>query len=238
VLKKWVSAVAGLASLSALLAAGGLSAAAGASYAPYHSKPTYGGTFRIAFQTDIPELDPLTWTDLQSFYPMHAIYDTLVKYNDNSTQIVPDVAKTWTISKNGLVYTFYLRHNIRFSNGDPLTAQDVAYSIERLTSHANASVSGYGSYYKMIQGFQAWNSGKASTLTGVQVVNPYEIRFTLSYPAAYFLNDLALMAAAIVDPKVVQQWGNQNYSQHAVGYGPFMLKEWCAIRCTGVPSRT
>jgi ABC-type transport system substrate-binding protein len=194
-------------------------------YKPYQSKPTNGGVFRIAFQTDIPELDPLTWTDLQSMYPMDVIYDTLVRYSDDGTNLVPDLA-TWQVSPDGKVYTFFLRHGVRFSNGDPLTAADVKYSLERLTSHANAGVSGYGSYFAMIQGYDAWHNGTASDLSGVQVVNPYELRITLSYPAPYFLNDLALMAAGIVDPAVVNKWGNQNYSHHAVGSGPFMLQSW------------
>lgn len=218
--------VAGAVLVALALGGCGSTASSAGGYAAYQSKPTYGGTFHIAFQTDIPELDPLTWTDLQSMYPMLQIYDTLVRYDYNSTKIVPDVAN-WTSSPNGLVYTFHLRNGVRFSNGHPLTAQDVKFSLDRLTSHANAGVSGYGSYFAMIKGFAGWNDGKITTgLSGIQVVNDHELKFTLNYPAPYFLNVLALQAADITDPAVVNQWGNLAYSAHAVGTGPFMLKKW------------
>jgi oligopeptide transport system substrate-binding protein len=223
---------AGGAALTLLLAAN--LAAAGSSAHRVGPPPKPQGTFVQDFPGDFPTLDPVYWQDLQSAIPMQAIYDTLVTYPLDGSQVVPDLA-TWTVSKDGLVYTFHLRHGIRFSNGDPLTAQDVIFSLNRVTSYDAGGPKGpapYGSSYSDIVGYNAWfNNGKkppASVhgLSGLSAPNPYTVVIRLQKPQAYFLNELALESAAILDPKVVNRYGVVNYQYHAVGTGPYKLLYW------------
>jgi ABC-type transport system substrate-binding protein len=226
-----------LAGVLVAVGAGAGSAAAGAAHAARAAKAAPHGTLTIDWTADFPTLDPGPWQDLQSQIPMLAIYDQLVGYSvkaSDPTRIVGDLASSWTVSKNGLVYTFHLRHGVRFSTGDPCTAADVVYSLNRETSYDAAGPSGaapYGSSYSDIVGYNQWfNGGKkppknVKGLSGLSAPNPYTVVIHLQKPQAFFLNELALPAASILDPKVVEKWGN-NYETHATGTGPYMLKYW------------
>jgi len=222
-------ALGALALVAATALPGALAAARG------HIRPAApSGTFTVDFAADFPTLDPVYWEDAQSAIPMQAIYDNLVTYGLNGTNIVPQAA-TWTVSPNGLVYTFHLMKGLRFSNGDPVTAQDVVYSINRVSAGNAAGPKGaapYGSSYNDIVGYNAWfNGGKAppkgmTGMSGLTAPNASTVVFHLLQPQAYFLNELALESAAIVDPAVVQKYGVINYQLHAVGSGPYELSYW------------
>lgn len=233
-------ATAGLLTASmSLVFLGGASVASAGSGA-FSSKPTYGGTLTVAYPNDFATLDPAQWNDAQSLAAMQQIYDTLVEYDVNSAKLGPGLATQWTVSSNKLTYTFYLR-NAKFSNGDPVTAQDVAFSLDRVSQPgANSPYSGFA--YSDIQGFaqvqaapktsaayQTWSSNPMP-LSGIKVLGPHELSITLVHPEAYFLNDLALMVGGIQDPAVVRKFGPQDannaYEEHAVGSGPFMLQSW------------
>jgi oligopeptide transport system substrate-binding protein len=192
------------------------------------------GTFTADFADDFPTLDPVYWQDAQSLIPMQAIYQGLVTYAENSTKIVPDAAN-WTVSKNGLTYTFHLDKGLRFSNGDPVTAQDVVFSLNRVASYDAGGPKGaapYGSSYNDIVGYNAWfNGGKKPAasvkgMSGLSAPNSSTVVIHLVQPQAYFLNELALGSAEILDPTVVNKYGVINYQLHAVGSGPYELVYW------------
>jgi ABC-type transport system substrate-binding protein len=227
----------GAAALTALLSLGGsplaaLPQAAAASRAAPH------GEFTMDFTNDFPTLDPAVVQDIQSGIPMEAIYDTLVTYGDlahGSTRITGDLASSWTVSKNGLTYTFHLRRGVVFSNGDPFTAQDVKFSLDRVTSYDATGPTGpspLGSLFSDIVGYNAWfNGGKkprasVTGLAGITTPNPYTVVIRLIQPQAYFLEELATDTADIEDPAVVQKYGPVNYTLHPVGTGPYKLLYW------------
>ncbi|MBX5464187.1 MAG: ABC transporter substrate-binding protein [Clostridia bacterium] len=210
-------------------------------------QPQGGQTITTAFTSNIETLDPAKWTDMTSMYAMEMVYDTLVTYDPSQTttpKIVPDVA-TWDVTPDGLKYTFHIKPGIKFSNGDPLDAYAVKYSLDRVTSKdpIGAGAAPYGFAYSAIQGYKEWNASgqKASPdgkggLPGVKVIDPQTVEIDLSTPQAFFLNTLALMSAAIVDPKVAEQYG-KDFSAHAVGSGPFMLQSWQpGVQMTLVPN--
>ena len=220
--KRWSMAVAGVAAL-AMTAAVSVSSSASASTAQ---------VLHFSFSSNIETLDPTQWTDMTSMYPMQEIYDTLVEYDPVTAKIVPGIA-TWTVSQNGTLYTFTLKKGIKFSNGDSVTAQDVVYSINRVTrGDANSSgAAPYGFAYSDIKGYSQWfNSGKTppagmSGMSGLKAIGNNVVQIQLITPQAFFLNVMALMSAAIVDPPVVEKYG-QNYQLHAIGSGPYKLKSW------------
>lgn len=195
------------------------------------------GVFTMDFASDFPTLDPAAVQDVQSNIPMDGIYDGLVTYatyGSNTASIIPDLA-TWTASTDGLTYTFHLKHGIRFSNGDPLTAQDVKYSLDRMTSWDATGSNGpspFGSDFSDIVGYDQWfNNGKqppasVTGLSGITTPDPYTVVIKLTAPQAYFLNEMALPNAYIVDPAVTEKYGPNLYAQHAVGTGPYMLDYW------------
>jgi ABC-type transport system substrate-binding protein len=221
--------VAGTVGMVLVLGSAGMAAAS----ARQAATPRYGGTVTMALDSNIATLDPADWTDIPSMYEMESIYSTLVTYAKNSTRIVPGLA-TWTEENGGKTYIFHLNPKARFSNGDPVTAADVQFSLNRVTSY-NPTGSGpapYGSSYSDIVGYNAWfNNGQpppkgVTGLSGVKVLGPHTLEIDLVQPAGYFLNTLALMSAVILDPAVVNKWGPKQYEYHAVGSGPFEVQSW------------
>lgn len=246
-----VAGVLSLLSTLALTAAGcGITSASANSAAPkplssrsagaFSTHPTYGGTLTAAWKNPTATLDPAYWDDAQSLVSMQEIYDTLVEYQKNSAKLGPGLATSWSLSNGSKTYTFHLR-NARFSNGNPVTAADVAFSIERASQPgANSPYAGFA--FGDIKGFntlqkeskaspayKAWNTNPMP-ISGIKVINAHELSITLKQPEAYFLNALALAVGAVVDPAVVKKYGptdaNDAYEDHAVGSGPFELVSW------------
>ncbi len=235
-----------LAGMAGLLAAsvgvslcGGTGTAAAGSGA-FSTKPTYGGTLTVAYTNGFATLDPAQWDDAQSLAAMQQIYDTLVEYDKDSSKIGPGLATKWTVSQNNLTYTFNLR-NAKFSNGDAVTAQDVAFSLDRVcqpganspyAGFAYSNIVGYTQLQKAAKTSAAYTSWSSNPmpLSGIKVLGPHSLSITLVHPSAYFLNDLALMVGGIQDPAVVRKYGPQDknnaYEDHAIGSGPFKLQTW------------
>jgi ABC-type transport system substrate-binding protein len=128
-----------------------------------------------------------------------------------------------TISKDGRVYTFTLRHGVRFQNGRELTADDVAYTINRVLDPKTKSPG--QSFFLAIAGAQDVANGKAATASGIKALDKYTIRFTLVQPDVTFLNVMAMNFAYIVPKEVVAREG-ANFGHAPVGTGPFILKQW------------
>src|SRR5712692_11779507 len=89
------------------------------------------GTLVVGLVAEPVNLDPPQVTDLNSNRVGRRIVETLVTFPDESTQVVPGLAESWTISKDGLQYTFKLRSGVKFHDGTPLNAEAVKFSIER-----------------------------------------------------------------------------------------------------------
>ncbi len=224
VLQRWSVGFAGVAVAALALAGCGGSTTTSSSSVP---------TVRYGDQLNITTLDPAAWSDVTSMQPMQEIYDTLVEYAKDSATIVPGLAYHWTVSSNGTVYTFYLRKGVKFSNGDPVTAQDVIYSLNRVTSASplGAGPAPYGFAYSDIVGYNHWNGSKQQAtpngagMTGLKALSNNVVQITLHTPQAYFLNELALMSAAVLDPAIAQKYG-KNYELHAIGTGPYKVQNW------------
>ncbi len=183
----------------------------------------YGGTFTLAYQSDIPTLDPAGSPGFESAQAMYGLYNTLVTYAPTSTTIAPSLAQSWSVTAGGTVYTFHLRTGVKFSNGDPFTAQDVVYNLTRQINPKSASYA--QSYYLDIQGAQAYAKGQASSVSGLKALNSHTLQVTLVQPEGYFLNILAMPTSDIADPRIVREYGKA-YEDHAVGTGPYKLTEW------------
>lgn len=217
-----------LATVAVALALGG-----GAGLPAARAAASPHGTIHYAENSSIPTLDPASWSGVTEQRPMSMIYDTLVEYNETNAGLHPALAASYTVSPNGLVYTFHLRSGVKFSNGDPLTAADVVYSLNRVTSGdpLGAGSAPYSGAYADIVGYQQWNkSGKSAVpggagLSGVSAPSADVVKITLAAPQPYFLNELALTSAAVLDPRIVQAYG-KNYELHAIGTGPYKLQSW------------
>jgi oligopeptide transport system substrate-binding protein len=182
-----------------------------------------GGSIVITYKDDISTLDPAIGYDWQNWSIIKSLYSRLMDYAPGTTELKPDLAESFTISPDGLTYTFKLRHGVKFHNGRELTADDVAYSLDR-TINPKTQSPGQG-FYKSIAGYDEVANGKADHLSGVKVVDPYTVSITLSKPDATFLQDLALNFASVVAKEDIEKSG-ADYGHHPDGSGAFYLDHW------------
>jgi len=182
--------------------------------------------FRFAY-----EVEPQAMDHHRYFIPIIrmvalAVYEPLIReYNG---EIVPAAAESWTVSDDGLVYTFKLREGMTWTDGVPLTAQHYVDGVKRLASPELASSMG-GTYSAMFVNGPKYNSGECSfDEVGVKALDELTVQYTLSYPLAYFMDQLKNAAYLpirldIADP-MGQEYGNTN--EGLVYCGPYVLTEW------------
>ena len=96
--------------------------------------PRRGGVLRIGLASNIPDFDAQSSPSYLTQHPTAPFYNMLVQPSDDMKSVVPDLAESWTIAPDGKTYTFKLRPNVKFHNGDVLTSADIRYSLERLIS--------------------------------------------------------------------------------------------------------
>lgn len=156
------------------------------------------------------------------------IFDRLVEVQangDGTSQIVPSLAKNWDISEDGLTYTFYLEEGVKYSNGADFTASDVLYTIKRMLTNPKAV---NGDIYDMIVGAEELSAGTADNISGVEVVDDYTVKMTLTQPYAAFLACLTTPGASMLDEETTEAAGDQFGIDPAVtiGTGPFIFDSW------------
>lgn len=189
------------------------------------SMPVHAASQTLLVARDISDgktMDPGRFYEFTSTIMAANCYDTLLTFNGTDTQHpVPDLATSWDISPDGKVFTFHLRHGVRFSNGDPMTADDVVYSYRRLENlNGNASF--------LISG-----------ATDIRALDPYTVRITLGAPDVSFLAALSGTNLGVLDSKVVKAHGGDDSAQAATkdkaepfldaqseGTGAFQMTNW------------
>ncbi len=153
------------------------------------------------------------------------LYEGLVVY-DSKAQIIPGVAESWEVSEDGLVYTFTLRQDAKWSNGDPVTAGDFVYSLKRIQNPETAAK--YASILYPIKNAEAINSGEAEVDTlGVKAVDDYTLEITLEQPTPYFVELLQHQTALPVHPASVEEHGTDFVQpENMVSNGAYTLESF------------
>jgi ABC-type oligopeptide transport system substrate-binding subunit len=173
-------------------------------------------------QTDT--LDPAVVINPWSIQPVEDLFEPLTTLDANNI-IQPSVAKSWAVSQDGLTWTFNLRSDVKFSNGDPVTARDFVYELNRQAWPETKS--SYVFELEVIQGTKEVESGATREISGVKALDDYTLQFTLTEPAAYFLAMTATFTFAPVSQKAVEQFGDQWATPgNIVTNGAFLLKSW------------
>src|SRR4030095_4253721 len=149
------------------------------------------GTLVVGLVAEPVNLDPAQVTDLNSNRVGRRIAETLVTFPDESTQVVAGLAESWTISKDGLRYTFKLRRNVTFHDGTPFNAEAVKFSIERQIDPEHPA-NKLGKYP-----FANYFFGNVKA---VEVVDASTVEFVLKEPRASFLTILTAAAASKLRP--------------------------------------
>jgi len=168
-------------------------------------------------------LDPALVTDVTSAEYIFEIFSGLVTF-DRELNIVPDIARDWKVSEDGLTYTFHLRDDVKFHNGKPVTAQDFKWSIERACDPATLSPVA-SIYLNDVVGCMDKLRGRADEVTGLRVIDDYTLEFTIDAPKAYFLAKLTYPTAFVLDRENVES-GGRTWTDRPNGTGPFKLAEY------------
>jgi ABC-type transport system substrate-binding protein len=212
----------------ATVSAGVLPAPArGLRHAPALPAHAAGGVLRLSDEgvSDLASIDPPSGAanDAQSSLVENLLFGGLVRLDQN-LRVQPNAAASWTVSGGGKVYTFTLRHGLRFADGTLVTSADVVYSLDRAFSPAFQA--GNTDYYlgDVVGGIDRTN-GKAATVQGIHALGADRVQITLDQPAAVILDQLAYAVADIVPRRLIQRYGN-TWTDHAFGIGPFRVARW------------
>ena len=129
------------------------------------------------------------------------IYDTLVQYRENTTELEPALAESWTRSADGLTWTFYLRQGVQFHDGTPFNADAVVFSLTR-------PLTLFRDFHQQF-------------INQIIALDPFTVQIQLKTPYAPFISALAGTSFSIVSPVAVQTLG-----ENPVGTGPFKFVQW------------
>jgi len=163
--------------------------------------------------SDIRSLDPHYGTTTIDYACIDPMFNALVRFKPvdvNPELIEPDLAERWEPSKDGLVWTFYLRKGVKFHKGyGELTSEDVKFSLEKA---ANKATSGFASDY--------------AALSKVEAVDKYTVRLTFKNPIPSVLGILSNYHGGYIVSKKAVEEKKDNFKFDPIGTGPFMLKEY------------
>jgi len=187
-------------------------------FLPTESGYAQGGndTIVVAHEAAVPNLDPAQALGLHSLRVIRFISEGLVTTKKDEPEVSPLLAKSWDISPNGLEWTFHLQENVRFHDGEPLTAEAVKYSYERFMDPKHPE-------YKC--GKWTFVVGYARPIKRIDVVNAHTVKLVLHYKHAGFLGYLSNVNFGIVSPKAAKQSCN-DFGSKPVGTGPYRLETW------------
>lgn len=181
--------------------------------------PIKGGTLVYGRGADSVGLDPAVVTDGESFRVTRNIYESLLEYKRENTEVIPGLAERWETAPDGLTWKFSLRRNVRFHDGSPLNAEAVVFNFERWMSEQHPYHKGVFEYWKSMFG------GFPGFVKSVRAIDETTVEFVLEKPMAPFLANLAMPMFGIASPTAMKKYG-EDYFKHPVGTGPFLFKEW------------
>jgi len=177
--------------------------------------------------SDMPSIDPQQSSDNSSSRVIVDIFEGLVDYNQKS-EVVPAGASGWEISEDGKTYTFYLRKGAKWTNGDPVTAQDYVYSYRRSVTPATLTRA-YASYFNPIVNAVAIQAGeKAPDTLGVTALDDYTLQIKLESPNPTFLDSLTIYAFNPINKKAIDKYGDSWAAKPStmISNGAYKLTKW------------
>lgn len=154
-------------------------------------------------------LDPYNTNTTLTTAVTKSFYEGLFGF-DKDMKVQNVLAESYTVSKDGLVYTFTLRKGVKFHDGTDFNAEAAKATLDRVMDPANRLL----------------RANQFNRVAKVEAVNPQTLRITLKEPFGPFINALAHASAAMISPTALKKWGNKDIAFHPVGTGPFEFVEW------------
>ncbi|MEW6265617.1 MAG: ABC transporter substrate-binding protein [Thermodesulfobacteriota bacterium] len=182
----------------------------------YGAEPVIGGTLLWGRGGDSVSLDLAQATDGESIKAGIQVYENLVKFGDNSMEVEPQLAESWTVSPDGLTWTFKLRKGVKFHDGEDFNAKAVYDSYARIIDK-NHPFYGYGKW--------AYLNLSLGQVKEIKVIDDYTVSLSTAKPYAPLINNLALWLCPILSPKAMAAHKDQ-IGLNPVGTGPFKFVKW------------
>lgn len=194
------------------------------------AEPQSGGTLVFGRGGDSSTLDPAHATDGESFYGSTQVYDNLVQFKYGTTEIEPGLAESWTISKDGLEYTFKLRKGVYFQptaffkKKVEFTADDVVFSIKRQFDKNHP-------FNKVGGAYEYWSAMDMDNIVkDVVKVDKYTVKFMLKKPEAPFIANMGMDFASILSAEygeeLLKKGKAEDLNRMPYGTGPFVFQKW------------
>ncbi|TGV08088.1 peptide ABC transporter substrate-binding protein, partial [Mesorhizobium sp. M00.F.Ca.ET.186.01.1.1] len=192
---------------------------------PTEATKTEPMVLRWSINSEPPSMDPGIAVDADSFDMIYAAFEGLTSYDLNG-QLTNATAESFTNTPDYMNYTFKIRKDAKWSNGDPVTAHDFVYAIKRNLDPKTASEYAYQLYY--IKGGEEYNTGKGKADdVGVKAVDDYTVEFNLKSPTPFFRELTFFPTLFPLHQKTVES--SPNWAAEAktiVGNGPFIMDTW------------
>lgn len=164
-------------------------------------------TLNIGLDADPPQLDPHLSSAAVDRQTYQSLFNKLIDINED-LEFIPELAVSWDVSDDGLVYTFGLQEDVVFHDGEPFNAEAVKYNFDRMLNPDMNSP----------------RLSEISMISEVKVIGDYEIEITLSEPSAPFLAALTDRAGMMVSPLAAEELGD-DFANKPVGTGPYKFVE-------------
>ena len=204
-----------------------------------------GGTLVFGTASDPVALDGALVSDGESLRPIDQIFETLTTLKEGTTEVEPGLAESWEVSDGGKAITFHLREGVKFHDGTDFNAEAVCFNFDRWYNFKGSFQNGDASYYwQTVFGGFANNESEdlpPSLYVGCDVVDENTATIHLTTPSSSSIGALSLSSFSIASPKALQEFGADEgtvddegvfhptgtyATQHPVGTGPFMFKDW------------
>ncbi|BDG60903.1 peptide-binding protein [Caldinitratiruptor microaerophilus] len=175
-------------------------------------KPAFGGSVTLALEADPDSLNPLYSATAEGFYLTDLLFDGLTYINEK-LEVAPRLARSWESSPDGTEWTFHLREDATFHDGQPVTAEDVVYTYRVL----------------MDRGYTGPRAESVAPVRDVTAVDPHTVRFTLKEAYAPFLRtgtQIGILPRHLLAGVPVKELEKAPWGQEPVGSGPYRFVEW------------
>lgn len=183
--------------------------------------------------TEPEDLDPHIVVGSPEHHILSALFEGLVNLDPVDLHPVPGVAKSWDISPDGRTYTFHLRDDAKWSNGDPVTADDFLFSYQRVLSRNLGSP--YADRFYSLSGAEDYHKGVTDDFSrvGIKAIDKHTLQLTLNTPLPYFLSLITFMTWYPVHKETLLKHGKADQrgtgwtrAGNLISNGPFKLKRW------------
>ena len=182
---------------------------------------------------EVSSLDPQITTSIEAIKIQSAIFETLVKVDAESGNILPSGATHWEISEDGLIYTFHLREDARWSTGEPVVAGDYVFAFQRLLDPQLGAP--FANLYFGVAGAREYLTGAIDNFAevGVKAADSHTLKVRLSEPVPYMLSLLARPCVAALPVNYIRERGGEysrtsgwSFSSGFPSSGPYCLDSW------------